>query len=56
MGLLAGGSMDKRFFHRLGAIPGRRLPLCAGTSGAAWDTVFGDAGGIDFEELADSRG
>ncbi|MFK7830661.1 MAG: molybdopterin-dependent oxidoreductase [Congregibacter sp.] len=55
MGVLAGGSMDKRFFHRLGASKVDSSPLCAGTSGAAWEAVFGDAGGIDFEELADSR-
>jgi anaerobic selenocysteine-containing dehydrogenase len=55
MGLLANGSMDKRFFHRLGASRVDASSLCAGTSGAAWDTVFGDAGGIDFQELAASR-
>ncbi|MEM1403684.1 MAG: molybdopterin-dependent oxidoreductase [Pseudomonadota bacterium] len=55
MGLLAGGSMDKRFFHRLGASSVDASTLCAGTSSAAWDTVFGDAGGIDFDELAHSR-
>lgn len=55
MGLLAGGSMDKRFFHRLGATQVDSSTLCAGTSSAAWDAVFGDAAGIDFEELADSR-
>ncbi|MEE4279872.1 MAG: molybdopterin-dependent oxidoreductase [Halieaceae bacterium] len=55
MGLLAGGSMDKRFFHRLGATIVDSSSLCAGTSSAAWESVFGDAGGIDFEELAHSR-
>ncbi|MEO0424805.1 MAG: molybdopterin-dependent oxidoreductase [Pseudomonadota bacterium] len=55
MGLLANGSMDKRFFHRLGASKVDASPLCAGTSSAAWETVFGDAGGIDFQELRDSR-
>jgi anaerobic selenocysteine-containing dehydrogenase len=55
MGLLANGSMDKRFFHRLGASKVDASSLCAGTSSAAWDTVFGDAGGIDFQELSDSR-
>jgi hypothetical protein len=55
MGLLANGSMDKRFFHRLGASKVDSSTLCAGTSGAAWDTVFGDAGGIDFEELTAAR-
>lgn len=55
MGLLAGGSMDKRFFNRLGASQVDSSPLCAGTSSAAWEAVFGDAGGIDFEELAHSK-
>ncbi|MEM1187403.1 MAG: molybdopterin-dependent oxidoreductase [Pseudomonadota bacterium] len=55
MGLLAGGSMDKRFFHRLGASLVDSSTLCAGTSSSAWETVFGDAGGIDFEELSSSR-
>jgi anaerobic selenocysteine-containing dehydrogenase len=55
MGLLANGSMDKRFFHRLGASKVDASTLCAGTSDAAWNTVFGDAGGIDFEELSRSR-
>jgi anaerobic selenocysteine-containing dehydrogenase len=55
MGLLANGSMDKRFFHRLGASKVDASSLCAGTSSAAWDTVFGEAGGIDFQELAQSK-
>jgi anaerobic selenocysteine-containing dehydrogenase len=55
MGLLAGGSMDRRFFHRLGASRVDASPLCAGTVGAAWETLFGDAGGIDFAELAQSE-
>ena len=55
MGLLAGGSMDKRFFHRLGASLVDSTPLCAGTSAAAWESVFGDVGGIAFEELSHSK-
>ena len=55
MGLLAGGSMDKRFFHRLGASAVDSSPLCAGVSSAAWDSVFGDVGGISFSELQHSR-
>lgn len=55
MGLLAGGSMDLRFFHRLGATLVDSSTLCAGTSSAAWDSVFGDAGGIDYEEIAESK-
>lgn len=55
MGLLAGHSMDRRFFHRLGATKVDSSTLCAGTSGAAWEAIFGDAGGIDYEELTDAR-
>ena len=55
MGLLAGGSMDKRFFNRLGATRVRNEPLCSGTSSAAYESVFGDAGGIPYTELAESR-
>jgi len=55
MGLLAGGSMNKRFFHRLGASAVDSSPLCAGVSSAAWDSVFGDVGGIAFTELQHSR-
>ncbi len=55
MGLLAGGSMDKRFFNRLGATQVDASPLCAGVSGAAYESVFGDAGGIPYEELRASK-
>lgn len=54
MGLLAGGSMDRRFFNRLGASRVDPSPLCAGTTAAAWESLFGDAGGIDFEELLEA--
>jgi len=54
MGLLAGGTMDKRFFHKLGASTVDATTLCAGTSDAAWESVFGEAGGIDFEEIKHS--
>ena len=54
MGLLAGGTIDKRFFHKLGACKVDATTLCAGTSDAAWESVFGDTGGIDFEELKHS--
>lgn len=55
MGLLSGGSMDQRFFHRLGASQVDSSPLCAGVSSAAWDSVFGDVGGIGYSELKHSR-
>ena len=55
MGLLAGGSMDQRFFHKLGASLVDSSPLCAGVSGAAWDAVFGEVGGIPYSELEHSK-
>lgn len=55
MGLLAGGSMDKRFFNRLGATQVDASPLCAGVSGAAYESLFGDTGGISYEELSQSK-
>lgn len=55
MGMLAGNSMDKRFFNRLGATQVDSSTLCAGVSGAAYDSVFGDVGGISFAELAHSK-
>ncbi|MEM1114430.1 MAG: molybdopterin-dependent oxidoreductase [Pseudomonadota bacterium] len=55
MGLLANGSMDARFFKRLGASKVDSTTLCAGTSGAAWESTYGDAGGIPYEELAHAR-
>ena len=55
MGLLAGGSMDKRFFHRLGASKVNSTSLCTGASSAAWESVYGDVGGIPFTELAHAK-
>jgi len=55
MGVLAGNSMDKRFFNRLGASQVDASPLCAGVSSAAWDSVFGEVGGISYEELIHSK-
>lgn len=55
MGLLAKGSMDARFFHRLGASKVDATTLCAGTSSAAWESVYGSAGGIPYTELPHSR-
>ena len=55
MGMLAGNSMGKRFFNRLGASRVDASTLCAGVSGAAYESVFGAVGGIPFEELAQSK-
>ena len=55
MGVLAHGSMDKRFFARLGASHIDSTPLCTAASSAAWDSVLGDVGGIDYAEMADAK-
>ena len=40
-GMLAGGSMDLRFFHQLGATLLDRKPLCGGIRTEAWMGTFG---------------
>jgi anaerobic selenocysteine-containing dehydrogenase len=54
-GFLAGGSMDRRFFHRLGASLLEREPLCGGIRTAAWVGTFGNVPGIRPEQAARSR-
>lgn len=55
MGLLSSGSMDSRFFNRLGSSTVDTTPLCTAVSSAAWDSVYGDASGISYEELDHSK-
>ncbi|MCE8555783.1 molybdopterin-dependent oxidoreductase [Ruegeria pomeroyi] len=54
-GELAGGSMDRRFFYRMGATMLDRGPLCGGVRGTAYTSLFGSAPGMPPEqaELAD---
>src|SRR5881409_3576568 len=54
-GMLAGGSMDLRFFHRLGASLLDRRPLCGGIRSEAWVGTFGPVPGIRPEQVADAR-
>jgi len=54
MGLLSSNSMNKRFLHRLGARKVDTLPLCAGVSAAAYESLFGDVGGIAHDEIGQS--
>jgi anaerobic selenocysteine-containing dehydrogenase len=54
-GLLAGGSMDLRFFHRLGATLLDRSPLCGGIRTEAWTGTFGAAAGIPPEQVEHSK-
>src|SRR5437667_430827 len=54
-GLLAGGSMDLRFFHRLGASLLDRRPLCGGIRTEAWVGTFGPVPGIRPEQAEHSK-
>lgn len=50
-GQLAGGSMDRRFFHRLGASHLNRGPLCGIVRGTAYTSLFGAAPGMAPEQF-----
>jgi anaerobic selenocysteine-containing dehydrogenase len=54
-GLLAAGSMDLRFFHRLGASLLDRKPLCGGIRTEAWVGTLGTVPGIRPEQVEQSR-
>ncbi len=54
-GMLAGGSMDLRFFHRLGASLLDRRPLCGGIRTEAWVGTFGPAPGVRPEQAQHSK-
>ena len=54
-GMLAGGSMDLRFFHRLGASLLDRKPLCGGVRTEAWVGTFGPVPGMPPEQAEHSR-
>jgi anaerobic selenocysteine-containing dehydrogenase len=54
MGLLQYGSMDRRFFNRLGASLLDRT-ICASAGKAGWTSVIGAAVGMDFEQYENSR-
>ncbi|MGH7324446.1 MAG: molybdopterin-dependent oxidoreductase [Candidatus Rokuibacteriota bacterium] len=51
-GMLAGGSMDLRFFHRLGASLLDRPPLCGGVRREAWVGTYGTVPGLPPEHAA----
>jgi anaerobic selenocysteine-containing dehydrogenase len=54
-GMLAGGSMDLRFFHRLGASLLDRRPLCGGIRSEAWVGTFGTVPGLRPEQAEHSK-
>ena len=53
MGLLQYGSMDRRFFHRLGASLLDRT-ICASAGKAGWTAAIGAAIGMDVEQYCNS--
>jgi anaerobic selenocysteine-containing dehydrogenase len=54
MGLLQYGSMDRRFFHRLGASLLDRT-ICASAGKAGWTAAIGAPVGMDVEQYKNSR-
>jgi anaerobic selenocysteine-containing dehydrogenase len=54
MGLLQYASMDRRFFHRLGASLLDRT-ICSSAGKAGWTSVVGAAMGMDVERFAESK-
>ncbi len=54
-GLLAAGSMDLRFFHRMGASLLDRKPLCGGIRTEAWVGTLGTVAGIRPEQVEHSK-
>ena len=54
-GMLAGGSMDLRFFHKLGASLLDRKPLCGGIRTEAWVGTFGPVPGMPPEQAAHAK-
>jgi anaerobic selenocysteine-containing dehydrogenase len=54
MGLVQGESMDRRFFHRLGA-SGLERTICASAGAAALESTLGGKLGMKVEHFAESR-
>ncbi|HEX8811901.1 MAG TPA: molybdopterin-dependent oxidoreductase, partial [Terracidiphilus sp.] len=54
MGLLGYGSMDRRFFHRLGGSQLART-ICAEAGGVAWNLVYGKKLGTPPEDFAHAK-
>ncbi|MCY6379913.1 molybdopterin-containing oxidoreductase family protein [Hoeflea prorocentri] len=53
-GELAGGSMDRRFFHKLGATLLNRGPLCGAVRGTAYTSLYGSSPGMPPEQARQS--
>ena len=50
-GMLADASMDRRFFHRLGASMLHRTPMCGGIRNEAWLGTFGAVPGMPPQQI-----
>ena len=53
-GQISGGSMDRRFFYKMGASLLDRGPLCGGVRGAAYTSLFGNAPGMPPEQAVEA--
>ncbi|MFS4580258.1 molybdopterin-dependent oxidoreductase [Phaeobacter sp. C3_T13_0] len=53
-GELAGGSMDRRFFYKMGATRLNRGPLCGAVRGGAYESLFGPAPGMPPQQVLQS--
>ncbi|MBO6826409.1 MAG: molybdopterin-dependent oxidoreductase [Sneathiella sp.] len=54
-GMLAGGSMDMRFFHRLGATQLKRNPMCGGVKSTAYKATLGSAPAMQPEQIIHAK-
>jgi anaerobic selenocysteine-containing dehydrogenase len=54
-GMLGDGSMDLRFFHKLGATLLDRVPLCGGIRGLAYSSMYGNVPGMPPEQAAQAK-
>ena len=54
-GMLADASMDRRFFHRLGASKLHRTSLCGGIRSEAWLGTFGAVPGLPPQQIERAR-
>ena len=54
-GMLADGSMDLRFFHKLGASLLDRMPLCGGIRSLAYSSMYGDVPGMPPEQARHAK-
>ncbi|NCF26464.1 MAG: molybdopterin-dependent oxidoreductase [Gammaproteobacteria bacterium] len=54
-GMLADGSMDLRFFHKLGATLLDRMPLCGGIRSLAYSSMYGEVPGMPPEQAEQAK-